>query len=125
MKNITSLIAMAMLSTMSINVLTSCSNDDDPVLTAPVLHGTWMHNDRLDDDYDYLRFNPDGTGSKWEVRKNDTGARPHDQESFTYTLDGNKIIFVEPDGERDVETVKLVSSNEIIIDHDTYTRQNN
>lgn len=121
MKNITSLIAMAMLSTMSMSVLNSCSNDDAIEITTNNLQGIWMHTDK--DDYDYLKFNSDGTGSKWEVYKNAPDARPHDQEDFTYSLSGGKITFYEPDGERDVEKIKMNTPDEIVIDRDTYKRQ--
>lgn len=124
MKNITKFILMAMLSTMGIGALNSCSNDDDTIdITRSNLQGIWMHDDRTDNDLEYLQFNADGTGCKWEVYKNDSEARPHDQESFTYTLSGNKITFYETDGERDVEKIIMPSPNVIVIDNDTYNRQ--
>lgn len=124
MKNITNFILLAMLSTMGMGTFTSCTNDDDTIeITNNNLRGVWMHDDRTDNDYDYLQFNTDGTGLKWEVYKNDPEARPHDQESFTYTLSGNKITFQEMDGDRDTEKIIMTSPDVIVIDKDTYNRQ--
>lgn len=123
MKNITSLIAMAMLSTMSTCALTSCSNDETLDVTPNSIAGIWMHEDRTDNDYDYLQFNADGTGIKWEVYKNAPDGQRHDEETFKYSINGNKITFFEPDGERDVESIKMKNNNEIVIDRDTYKRQ--
>lgn len=119
MKNITNLFALAMLSTMSTAVFTSCNAEDVEPLT---IHGTWMHDDTRDNDYDYITFNPDGTGSKWEVLKIDQTAAS-DHENFTYSLSGNKITIIERDGERDVETVKIVNNDRIKLDGEIYNRQ--
>lgn len=123
MKNITSLIAMAMLSTMSTSALTSCDNTETLDLTPQSITGVWMHEDRTDNDYDYIQFNADGTGIKWEVYKNAPNGQRHDEETFTYSISGNKITFYEPDGDRDIETIKLKKNNELVIDRDTYKRQ--
>lgn len=122
MKNITSLFVLAMLSTMSMSSI-SCNNDDGLDITTNNLQGTWMHDDRTDNDYDYIQFNPDGTGTKWEVYKNAPDGTKHDIESFTFSIKGNKITFYEPDGERDVETIKMKNTDEIVIDRDTFIRQ--
>lgn len=123
MKNITSLFAMALLSTMSMSILTSCTSEEGLEVTLSNVQGLWMHDDRTDNEYDYLKLNADGTGSKWEVLKGDAEARPYDLEEFTFTLSGNKITFFEQDGERDVETIELISLDEMVIDRDTYNRQ--
>lgn len=120
MKNITTLIALAMLSTMSTAVFTSCSNADVEPLT---IHGTWVHNDTRDNDLDYIRFNADGTGAKWETLKNDATATPYDYEDFSYTLNGSKITIVERDGDFDTETVKVVNNDRIKLDGEIYNRQ--
>lgn len=122
MKNIPSLIALAVLSTMSMNVMSSCHNDEFEI-TKDNLHGIWMHDDRSDNDYNYIQFNADGTGAKWEIYKHAPDARPHDQETFTFTIKGNKIYFYEPDGDRDIESIKMKNANEIVIDRDKYIRQ--
>lgn len=123
MKNITTLIAMAMLSTLDMGAFTSCNNDSAIDATYDGLTGVWMHEDRFDNDYDYIQFNADGTGTKWEVYKNAADGQRHDVENFTYTVKGNKITFIEADGERDIETIKMKSANKIVIDKDTYTKQ--
>lgn len=123
MKNITNSILLAMLSTMSIGTLTSCDDEPGILVTTSNIQGIWMHDDRTDNDYDYLQFNADGTGLKWEVNKNDSEARPHDQEKFTYTLNGNKITFSEMDGSRDTEKIVMPSPDVIVIDKDTYNKQ--
>lgn len=123
MKNITSLFTMAMLSTMSLSVMNSCTNDDLIVITPESIEGTWMHDDSHDNEYDYLLFNADGTGSKWEIHKGNPNAAPHDKEDFSYSLSDGKITFYEPDGERDTESIRMNNPNEIVIDHDTYKRQ--
>lgn len=124
MKNITNFIFLAMLSTMGMGAFTSCSNDDESLdITTSNLQGIWMHDDRTDNDYDYLQFNADGTGLKWEVYKNDPEARPFDQETFTYKVNGNKITFYEPDGERDTEKIVMPTLDRIVIDKDTYNKQ--
>lgn len=120
MKNITTLIALAMLSTMSTALFTSCNDDDVAPLT---IHGTWVHDDTRDNDLDYITFNADGTGAKWEMLKASTSADRLDYEEFTYTLNGNKITIVERDGDVDTETVKVVNNDRIKLDGDVYDRQ--
>lgn len=121
MKNITKLLALAMLSTMSIPALTACTADDVEVTA---LVGTWKSVELFDDDYEYIAFAADGTGLKWEVMKNDASGTRHDQESFTYTLTGNKVTIVEADGDRDVETVKISNGGKRLkLDGDNYERQ--
>lgn len=119
MKNITKVIAMAMLSTMSISTFTSCSEDVD-VLS---INGTWRHDDTRDNEFDYISFSENGAGSKWEVSKADPTATMHDFEEFSYTLKGNKITIIERDGDRDVETVKIISDKQIKLDGEVYDRQ--
>lgn len=119
MKNITTLIALAMLSTMSPAVITSCSNDDVEPLT---IHGTWVHDDTRDNELDYITFNADGTGAKWETLKASSATDRRDYEDFTYTLSGNKISLVERDGDVDTETVKVVNNDRIKLDGDVYDR---
>lgn len=119
MKNITKFIALAMLSTMSIPFFTSCSEDVD-ILS---IHGTWRHDDTRDNEYDFISFTQNGTGSKWEVSKQDPAFNMHDFEEFTYTLSGNKITIIERDGDRDVETVKIINDKQIKLDGEVYERQ--
>lgn len=123
MKNITSLIAMAMLSTMSTSAFTSCNSNVIHDITPQSITGIWMHEDRSDNDYDYIQFNADGTGIKWEVYKNAPSNQRHDEETFKYTLKGNKITFYEIGDEPDVETIKMKNTNVLVIDRDTYKRQ--
>lgn len=123
MKNIPTFFAMAVLSTLSMNAMTSCSNDATLEISKNELQGIWMHDDRTDNDYNYIQFNADGTGAKWEIYKNAPDARPHDYETFTFTISGNKITFYETDGDRDIETIKMKNANTIVIDRDKYTRQ--
>lgn len=120
MKNITTFIALAMLSTMSTAVFTSCSNADVEPLT---IHGTWVHDDTRDNDLDYITFNADGTGAKWETLKATPNGDRLDYEDFTYSLSGNKITIVERDGDIDTETVKVVNNDRIKLDGDIYDRQ--
>lgn len=125
MKNITTLLAMAMLSTMSVHADTAACNDRKQGITAQSIAGIWMHNDRTDDDYNFIQFNADGTGLKWEVYKDAPNGQRHDVETFTFNINGNKIVFVEPDGDRDIEPIRMKKSGVLVIDHDTYTRQQN
>lgn len=120
MKNITTLIAMALLSTMSAATFTACSNDEIDPLT---IHGVWQHNDAYDHTFDYISFSADGTGEKWETLKsNDTPDAAFDRETFTYSLNGNKITIIEQDGERDIETLKIINNDRIKLDDDVYNR---
>lgn len=123
MKNITNFILLAMLSTMGIGTLTSCDDEPGIEVTTSNIQGVWMHDDRTDNEYDYLQFNADGTALKWEVKKSDPEARPYDQESLTYSLNGNKITFREMDGDRDTEKINMPSPDVLVIDKDTYNRQ--
>lgn len=120
MKNITKLIAMAVLSTMSATVFTACTNDEVELMT---IYGVWQHDDTNDNDIDFISFSADGTGAKWETLKGSTATdQVFDYETFTYTLSGNKITFIEQDGDRDVETIKVVNNDRIKLDGDTYDR---
>lgn len=120
MKNITNILCMALLSTMSTLTFTACSNDDVDPLT---IHGTWMHDDTRDNDYDFISFKSDGSGAKWEVYKNDANMERHDYEEFSYTLEGSKITIIERDGERDIETLKVITNDQIKLDGEVYDRQ--
>lgn len=118
MKNITKFIALAMLSTMSISTFTACADDVD-ILS---INGTWRHDDTRDNKYDFISFSENGKGSKWEVSKSDPAATMFDFEEFTYTLSGHKITIIEHDGDRDVETVKVINNKRIKLDGEVYDR---
>lgn len=118
MKNITKFIALAMLSTMSISTFTACADDVD-VLS---INGTWRHDDVRDHKYDFVSFLENGKGAKWETSKSDPSNK-YDFEEFTYTLNGHKITIIERDGDRDVETIKVINKQRIKLDGEVYDRQ--
>lgn len=120
MKNITKFLSLAMLSTMSLVPLISCSAED--IETASII-GTWMHNDTRDKEYNYITFNADGTGAKWEVHYNAPQNYQPVRETFQFTVSGSKVNIFEADGDVDVETVRVKSATKIRIDGDTYIKQ--
>lgn len=122
MKNFTKIALLGLVSLAFTTVFTSCNNDEE-VVSPSLLVGTWMHNDKHDRDYEYIRFADDGTGEKWEVPHNAPSAFKPLHEIFYYTLQAGKITFIEPDGDQDVERLQVVNDNQIKIDRETYNRQ--
>lgn len=120
MKNITKILSLAMLSTLSVVPFTSCAADD---VNESSIIGTWMHDDTRDKEYDYITFLSDGTGAKWEVHYNAPENYQPIRETFQYTLSGNKLNIFEADGDVDVETLKVKSDTKITIDGETYIKQ--
>lgn len=84
------------------------------------LVGTWAHNDG--DDIDYLQFHPDGTGYEWDVDKYAPKNFQPRKKPFKYQIKGNRIIFVEHDGDIDNEKLTIKNKKHIKIDHDSYRR---
>lgn len=83
--------------------------------------GTWVHQE-YDGDLDYYQFNADGTGYEWESTKYASKNFTPRKKSFKYEIQGNRIIFMEPDGDVDAESLRILSKDRIRIDHDTYRR---
>ena len=84
------------------------------------LVGTWYHNDG--DDTDYYQFLADGTGYEWDVEKYAPNNFKPRKKPFKYQIKGDRIIFIEHDGDIDNEKLTIKNKNTIKIDHDVYHR---
>lgn len=112
----TALLTLVLLTTAA---LTSCTKRvNDPAALA----GTWLHTD--DDSRDYLTFNADGTGYKWEEPLTDVPSFTPIREAIYWNLADGRLTIVEPDGDTDIEHVRQANDELIKIGDDYYARQN-
>lgn len=101
--------------------ITTSSIANNPKTTANTsIVGTWAHEDG--DDTDYYQFLADGTGYEWDVEKYAPNNFKPRKKPFKYQIKGDRIIFIEHDGDIDNEKLTIKNKNSIKIDHDVYHR---
>ena len=104
---------------------TSCSNDDDDVVTGEGIVGTWkitavenhFYNGKIETDdltpYEYYRkFNADGTGAEYEYEY----GYGWEIDEFRYTYNGNTLI-VNSDGDITNMTVHSLTSSTMVVEY--------
>ena len=85
--------------------------------------GTWMHADADDHENEYVRFDANGTGEKWE-QKTSGLKQIKDRKSFTYTFQDGVLTTRKRWGDVDTDVVYSIAKDKIRFDGDTYIRVN-
>lgn len=85
--------------------------------------GTWMHADADDHENEYVRFDANGTGEKWEQKTNGL-KQIKDRKNFSYTFQNGVLTTRKRGGDVDTDVVYSIANDKIRFDGDTYIRVN-